>query len=114
MRKNEFRYDTSPDVKRKDGRGHVVYLTARKGKKYKTNVITHSKTFYGEPTEKLTQNPNLKSNDKRISRFSVPVWKNESSLIPANKGDWKMSRMDRRKIKRCNQKYEKYGKYFKK
>ena len=56
LSKNDFWYDTSPNVRRSDGKGHVVYRTAVHKKKSKINVITHSNSFFDESTHSLTRN----------------------------------------------------------
>lgn len=106
MRKNEFRYNSNPDVKNPKGQGHVAYVTVRHGKRSKINIITHAKTFYDQPTELLNINPNRTSKDKRPSRFSVPVWeKNKYLQNYPNTGFWKMSKQDRIKIKKFNKRH---------
>ena len=107
LTKNEFRYNTNPEVLRPDGEGHIAYITARRGHYFKINTITHSKTFYDEPTELLSKNPEIGSKDKRPSRFSVPRWQKESGLRERPKGFWRMSKEDRINIKKFNKKYDK-------
>ena len=107
LRKNEFRYSTSPNVLRHDGKGHPVYITAKYGHKTKQNVITHSMVFFNQPTEKLIKNPNRMSKDKRPSYFSVPFWDDDKHLTPLNYGYWKMSKDDRKRIKNFNKKTQK-------
>lgn len=112
LRKNEFRYNISPNVQRRDGRGHVAYLSAKKGHKAKINVITHSDRFFNEPTQPLSKNPEIqrdgnRAKDKRTSRFSVPVWENDKYLQEKPRGIWHMSKEDRIKIKKFNKKYSK-------
>ena len=92
-------------MKRNDGRGHIAYISARQGNNFKINTITHATTFYGEPTIELSTNPNVSSKDKRISRFSVPVWQSANSLKTKPKGVWRLSKRDRVKIKKFNKKY---------
>ena len=108
MRKNEFRYNSNPDVKNPKGKGHVAYVTVRHGKRSKINIITHGSSFYGEPTELLLINPNRLSKDTRPSRFSVPIWESNTYLKDFPKvGYWKMSKADRIKIKKFNKRYKK-------
>ncbi len=64
-------------------------LIARHGHKSKINVITNSDHFFNEPTMKLTKNPNRQSKDFRQSRFSVPVWENDTYLEAPKSGYWK-------------------------
>ena len=95
-------------MKNPKGEGHIAYITVKHGKKSKINLITHGKSFYGEPTEILTINPNRESKDLRPSRFSVPRWESNSYLKNRPKdGYWKMSKSDRKKIKKFNKHYKK-------
>ena len=107
LKKNEFRYDTNPAVRRPDGRGHVVYVSAKQGHNAKINVITHAKTFFDEPTIKLQRNPNRMSTYKSPSRFSIPVWEKDKYLITPEKGYWRLDKRDRIAIKKANKKYAK-------
>lgn len=107
LQKNEFRYNTNPAVKNPSGNGHVGYVSAKHGHKAKINIITHSETFYGEPTQKLSKNPNKESKDPRPSRFSVPRWENDKYLKDFPKGYWRLDKADRIAIKKFNKKYEK-------
>lgn len=107
LKKNEFRYDTSPNVRRPDGKGHNVYVSGKIGHKAKINVITHSKTFFNEPTTEMIQNPNRSKPDKRKSRFSVPVWENDKYLKRKSEGVWVIHKRDRINIKKFNKKYRK-------
>ena len=66
-------YNSNPKIKTKRGQGHMAYMSAKLKHKAKINIITHSKTFYGEPTNDFIVNPNRLSKDKRPSRFSIPV-----------------------------------------
>ena len=105
LSKSDFYYDTSPKVRRRDGKGHVVYRTAVHNKKSKINVITHSDTFFGEPTHSLSRNPEIGSSYKKTSRFSVPRWENTHYLKHV-KGFWRLSPSDKKKIKKFNSKYK--------
>ena len=107
LRKNEFRYNTNPEVKNPRGEGHVAYVSVRHKRNSKINIITHSKTFYGEPTERLSQNPEKSKISERESRFSVPRWEHNSFLKETPKGVGKMSNEDRKKIHKFNKKYAK-------
>ena len=107
LRKNEFRYNTNPAVKNPRGQGHMAYVSVRQGHKAKINIITHARTFYGEPTMKLRENPNRSKPSKRPSRFSVPRWEKNSFLKDPPKGFWKMSKKDRKAIRKANKKYAK-------
>lgn len=104
--KSDFHYDTSPNVRRPDSRGHVVYRTAVHKDKSKINVITHSGNFYGEPTNRLSKNPEIGSKDKRQSNYSVPRWEKTKYLVPP-KGTWRLTPSDKKAIKKFNKKYKK-------
>ena len=115
LRKNEFRYNKNPEVMNPRGEGHVAYVTVRNKRHSKINIITHSNTFFGKPTEELLRNPekNKKRNSWRSSeksRFSVPVWEKNSNLKEKPKGIWRMSNEDRKRIHKFNKKYEKQRK----
>lgn len=107
LRKNEFRYDTSPKVRRPDGKGHNVYVSLKQGHRARINVITHSKSFFNEPTQELRYNPNPSKPDKRISYFSVPRWENDAYLKNKSSGTWHLHKEDRIKIKKLNKRYGK-------
>ena len=107
LRKNEFKYNKNPEVKNPRGEGHVAYVTVRHKKRSKINIITHSQSFFGEPTERLKHNPNPSKSSKRESRFSVPRWEHNSNLVDKPKGVWRMSNHDRKKIHKFNKKYAK-------
>jgi len=105
LRKNEFRYNTNPEVKNPRGEGHIGYVTVRHKKHSKINVVTHAQNFYGESTYPLKKNPNVSKPSNRISRVSVPVWEKNSYLKDKPQGDWKMSKEDRKTIRKINKKY---------
>ena len=107
LRKNEFRYNKNPEVKNPRGEGHIGYVTVRHKKRSKVNIITHSSTFYGEPTQLLRKNPELSRLSKKPSRFSVPVWEKNTHLQEAPRGVWRMSNEDRKQIHKFNKKYAK-------
>lgn len=107
LRKNEFKYDRSPSVTRHDGKGHVVYVSAKHGHKAKINVITHSEKFFDEPTKQLGKNPNRESKDSRQSRFSVPRWESDTYLESPKSGFWKFTKKDRKTVKKFNKHYKK-------
>ena len=107
LKKNEFKYNTSPNVRRADGRGHMAYVSAKQGHKAKVNIITHSKIFYEEPTIKMHKNPDRESTYKKPSYFSVPRWENEKYLKRPEGGYWKLDKKDRIAIKKANKKYAK-------
>ena len=107
LRKNEFRYDTSPKVRRPDGRGHTVYVSAKQGHQAKVNVITHSTTFFGEPTHELSKNPQRDTRNRRPARFSSPRWESDTDLKNPPRGIWRLEKKDRRRILNFNRKYKK-------
>ena len=107
LRKNEFRYNKNPEVKNPRGEGHIAYVTVRNKKHSKVNLITHAKTFYGEPTQPLKRNPNVSKPSKKPSYFSVPRWESNSRIKEQPKGVWRMSNEDRKAIHKFNKKYAK-------
>lgn len=111
LRKNNFRYNTNPNVLNLHNEGHTAFITAKHGHKAKINIITHSKEFYGMPTKELSQNPNKANPSKKKSRYSIPVWENEKYLKDNAKGYWKISKRDNKQIRKDNKKYERTGKW---
>ena len=107
LRKNEFRYDSNPAVKNPRGQGHMAYVSVRQGHKAKINIITHAKTFFGEPTMELRENPNRSKPSKRPSRFSVPIWEKDKYLKEKPNETWRLSKLDRSEIRKFNVKYRK-------
>ena len=105
LSKSDFFYDTSPNVRRSDGKGHVVYRSAVHKKKSKVNVITHSATFYSEPTHPFIRNPQIGSKNKKTSRYSVPRWE-DTKYLKSPKGNWRISPADKKAIKKFNAKYK--------
>ena len=106
LRKSEFRVNANPTTLNAKGRAHTAYVSARQGKKYKINMITHASSFFGEPTMPLYQNPQRDSKDPRPSRYSVPRWESESNLKERSRGVWKLHKRDRIAIKKFNKKYK--------
>ena len=106
LSKSDFWYDVSPNVRRADGKGHVVYRTAVHKKKSKVNVITHADSFFGEDTNLLSRNPEIGSKYKKPSRFSVPRWEKTNNLKSPT-GTWRLSPADKKAIKEFNSKYKK-------
>ena len=95
-RKNEFRYG-----KRNSPMGrHPVYISAESTDKYKVNVITHSDTFFGQPTKELIDNP-----DKRKNRISIPVVIDKSELQNHRLNNWKMSKQNTKIRKKLDKRY---------
>ena len=107
LRKNEFRYNTNPELKNPRGEGHIEYVTVKHKKAYKVNTITHAENFLGEPTQELKENPNRSKPSIRKSHFSVPHWEKESNLKNKAIGLWKMSKADKKTIRKFNKKYAK-------
>ncbi len=107
LRKNEFRYDTSPKVRRSDGKGHNAYVSAKQGHQAKINIITHAKTFFDEPTVPMHKNPNRSKPDQRQSYFSVPRWESDNFLKNKSEGSWVLHKKDRIQIKKFNKRYDK-------
>ena len=105
LQKNEFRYDTNPLIRKKNGEGHNAYVSAKQGHRAQINILTHSDTFFGEPTFELDQNPERSKPSKRKSRFSKAVWENDKHLKEPSRGTWVLSKKDRAKIKKVNKKY---------
>lgn len=105
LRKSEFRYYNRKEYLDKNGNPHPAYITVRNGHKYKFNVITHSKNFFGKPTEQLDKNPeiNSKYKGKKESRVSISRWDNDnqfSDKLPKN--NWHLTKNDKKKIKKMN------------
>lgn len=105
LKKNEFRYNKNPAVKNPRGEGHNAYVSARYKDKFKINIITHAKSFFGEPTIPLHKNPERSKPSKKQSRFSVPRWEQERYLKEDSKGYWKLDKKDKIAIKKFNKKY---------
>ena len=103
LRKKEFRYDTNPKLRNKNGKGHVTYMTVQHGNRAKVNVITHSgKPFFGKPTKTLSCNPKVGSKDPRPSRISVPFWEDTKHLQKKPFGTWQLSKKDEKMIHKMN------------
>lgn len=110
LRKSAFKYNTHPSVLKRNGKGHVSYVTAKRKKQSKVNIITHADTFFGSPTKVLLDKPEKSGHNLKKSRFSIPVWVGDSYLQPP-KGIWKMSHRDDRGIRKANKKFAKTGKW---
>ena len=87
---------------------HPAHISAESNKKYKVNVITHSKRFFARKTFKLFDNPNKNNNqrkDSRVSRLSVPKWVDKKNFVKKPLANWWWSKRNKalqRKInKRC-------------
>lgn len=107
LSKNEFRYNTNPNVRNPRGEGHMAYVSAKRGHESKINIITHAKTFYGEPTSEMKKNPDRANPSKTKSRFSVPRWEKDHYLVRPEKGYWRIDKRDKTAIKKFNKKYQK-------
>lgn len=81
LTKNEFRKYKNPNYKSKSGEAHPAYISVKRNKRVKFNVITHSPLFFNEPTIPLDENPDRNKSDKRKSRVSIPHWENEKKLF---------------------------------
>ena len=107
LRKNEFRLYENPDYLSKSKEPHPAYITARYKRKYKANVITHSKKFFGKDTLPLSENPN-KNKDKynytKESRISVSFWDKDSNFSDEKLSGWRFSKIDKKRIKKWNKK----------
>ena len=110
LRKNEFRFFTNKNYLSKKGDPHPAYISARQGHKFRFNVVTHTKTFFNEPTTPLSSNPNKLSKDPRVSRVSVPRWANANkenfSEERLSKHQWRFSKKDLSAVKKLNKKYK--------
>ena len=108
LRKDEFRFYKNKKFLSKSGEPHPAYIFARYGRKYKFNVITHSRSFFGESNMDLQKNPYRLSTDRRTSRISVPRWDYDSNFSEErlHKKDWKFSRNDKIAIIKWNKKYK--------
>lgn len=107
LRKNEFRYYTKPKYLSKGGKPHVAYISAKHNKKYKFNLITHSKHFFNSETMELKKNPNRNSDeqqDKRKSRVSVPLWDSEKYFSKDKLLYWRFDKQDKSALKKWNKK----------
>lgn len=110
LRKSAFKYNTHPSVLKRNGKGHVGYVTAKRKKQSKINTITHSAMFFDSPTKLLLDKPEKSSKNKKPSRFSEPRWISDSYLQEP-KGIWRMSHRDDRRIRKANKKFAKTGKW---
>lgn len=105
LRKNEFRYNTNPEVANPRGEGHVAYVSVRHKKRSKINIVTHAKSFYGTPTYPLLNNPNHSKSSNRQSYVSIPVWEKNTFLKDKAKGVWRLSNQDRKTVRKINKKF---------
>lgn len=109
LRKDEVRMYNNPRHLSKSGKPHPARISAKHNNAYKFSVITHSETFFDEPTIELAENPNknkLARKDPRPSRVSVPIWENKHNFSKTKEENWHFSKQDKAKIKKNNKKYE--------
>ena len=107
LRKNEFRTYSRPEYSSKSGKAHPAYITAKHNKRFRFNIITHSKTFFDAETKELSKNPNRnadKPKDKRKSRISVPKWDNEKHFSKETLKNWRFDKKDKVAVKKWNRK----------
>ena len=107
LRKNEFRDYENPKYLSKSGKPHPAYITVKHKRKLRANVITHSSSFFGEETIQLKENPNRNENksvDIRQTRLSKPFWDNEKNFSKTKKKGWRLSKKDKKSIKKWNKK----------
>lgn len=110
LKKNHFRYNTHPSVLKNNGKGHIGWVSAKRGHKEKMNIITHADIFFNMPTKKLTSNPEKSGRNTKQSKASSPRWFDDKYLSKP-KGTWKMSRRDNKTLRKANKKFERTGKW---
>lgn len=106
LRKNEFRFDLNVAHQGERKEPHPVYITARKGHKYKANTITHARVVDGVETLDVGENPDKQSKDKRKTRISPPFWQGEKSFSKEKLPNFRFSKQSRKKIKKYNKKFK--------
>ena len=104
---NEFRVHTNPKFFNKHKKGHIAYATLKRGRRYRINVITHSKSFKNKRTRRLPCNPHKIGNPKDKSRISIPFWEHEKYLVNKVSDFWHFTRQERIFIKKHNKNYYK-------
>lgn len=112
LRKDEVRLYQNKNHLSQKGKAHPARIIAQHKNAYKFNVVTHSETFFNEPTIELSENPNKnkgQSIDERKSRASVPRWENKRSFGKKKQENWRFSKADKKAIKKNNKKYENRG-----
>ena len=92
-RRNEFRTNNS-----KKAQGHPAYIYRKEGDEYLFIGITHSPITQGIKNIKLDKNPN--KFDKKTSYARPFPSIDDVSLFGPKKKKWKLSRKDKRKMKR--------------
>lgn len=109
LRKNEFRLDLNQKHYGKKEKPHPAYITAKRGKKFRANSITHSrKTTDGRETFTINENPNKsnkKNKDERKTRISEPYWQNEKQFSQEKLTNFRFSKRTRIEIAKINKKY---------
>lgn len=107
LRKNEFRYYKNPKYLSKSGKPHVAHITAKYNKRYKFNVITHSRHFFDSETKELEKNPNRNNGeqaDKRPSRVSKSMLDKEKHFSKEKLENWRFTKQDKVTVKKWNEK----------
>ena len=108
LTKNEFRNYKNPNYLSKSGKPHKAYISVRHKDNYRFNVITHSSSFFGEKTNELEENPDKNFNRpayKIKSKFSIPVWDKKNNFSEEKLSGWRLSKNDKKKIKKINKRY---------
>ena len=98
IKRNEIRKNHS-----KEGHGHPAYIFAEIGDSYEYNGLTHSNITQGIKNIELEQNPNPKDKEKAYVRPKKATL-NKSKFSQFVYEDWKMSKKDKKKIRRLNNK----------
>lgn len=107
LKKNEFRFDNNPKHFGKDKKPHPAYITARYGHEYKANSITHARfTTDGIPTEKISENPDKTSKDKRQTRISPPYWQSKNLFGDEKLTNFRFSNKTKKEIRKINKKFK--------
>ena len=106
LRKNEFRIDLNPEHRGSNGEPHPAYITARIGRKFKANTVTHARIVNGVETLALDENPNKQSKDTRKSRISPPFWQGEKQFSKQKLPNFRFSNRSRKKIRKYNNKFK--------
>lgn len=106
LSKNEFRLDLNPDHQGIRKEAHPVYITARKGHKYRANTITHARIVDGEATLDVGENPDKLSKDGRKTRISPPFWQGDKLFSKEKLPFFRFSNKSRKKIKKYNRKFK--------
>lgn len=105
MRKNNIYWDYNPLTKKSDGTLHPIYVQMQLGNKVLGNIITHSDIFFNSKTKKFKINPIPNNNDKRNSKYSIPIIEDEKYLGKTPPNAKKVSKQDRQSIRKANRNY---------